>query len=250
MKKMNIVKTFAASALMAMCAVSASAASGYSSYLFDNPDNEVYFGVRASLDISSAANGGAYYSNEAGFALGGIYNIPLCMNLYFEPGLSVFYNTFGTMKIGSYTESVEIPDPETGEPVPGEKEIFYNIDGSIRNFGFRIPMMVGYHFDFTDEIKVHVYTGPQLNMSILARYHQNEVRVAADPEGAFSESIFGTGGFKHFDMQWKFGVGVDYQKYYLGLSGSWGISRMKDATESLQRHLRRNLFSITLGYNF
>ena len=65
------------------------------SYMFDNPDNTTYFGARIALDISSAANGGGAYSNKAGFSAGVVYNIPLWMNLYFEPGLSVFLNNFG-----------------------------------------------------------------------------------------------------------------------------------------------------------
>ncbi len=46
-----------------LCAGHAHAAS---SYLFDNPENRAFLGVRVGLDISSAANGGGYYSNKAG----------------------------------------------------------------------------------------------------------------------------------------------------------------------------------------
>ncbi len=114
----------------------------------------------AHADISSAANGGGYYSNKAGFSAGAVYNIPLWRNLYFEPGLSVFYNPFGTTSWDSY--EVSVPVISDGQPVMGSdgkpltetKEIAYQIDGSIRNFGFRVPMLVGYHFDFTEDIKV------------------------------------------------------------------------------------------------
>ena len=40
-----------------LCAGHAHAAS---SYLFDNPENRAFLGVRVGLDISSAANGGGY----------------------------------------------------------------------------------------------------------------------------------------------------------------------------------------------
>ncbi len=241
----------------AMVAASVSTSQAASSYLFDNPENKAFLGARASLDISSAANGGGFYNNKAGFSLGAVYNIPLWMNLYFEPGVSIFYNTFGTTYWDSYSVSVPVVDgaglpvvDPAGNPVVEERDMAYQVDGSIRNFGFRIPLIVGYHFDFTEDIKVSVFTGPQLNMSLLARYHQNEVRVPEAATPAESCSLFGTNGFKHFDIQWNFGVGVTYQAYTMSLSGSWGLSDMKSGTEMLPRDLRRNLFSITLGYNF
>lgn len=250
---MNNLKIWAAGVAM-MCAGSAGAAS---SYLFDNPENEAYLGVRVGLDISSAANGGGYYNNKTGFFAGAVYNIPLWANLYFEPGLSVFYNTFGTTMWDSYTVSTPMLNHDgtpmldgMGNPMTDDKEISYQVDGSIRNFGFRVPLLVGYHFDFTEDIKVHVYTGPQFNLSLLARYHREAVSVPEAQAPAESCSLFGTEGFKHFDMQWNFGVGLSYQTYYVGLSGSWGLTDMKSATPLLPRDLRRNLFSISLGYNF
>lgn len=251
---MDRFKMIAAGMAVVMCGMDADAAS---SYMFDNPENDTYFGVRVGLDISSAANGGGYYNNKAGFFAGAVYNIPLWMNLYFEPGLSVFYNTFGTVDFDTYTKTIEVLD-SYGNPVIGpdglpevdEKEYRYQKDGSIRNFGFRVPLLVGYHFDFTEDIRVHVYTGPQFNVSLSACYHQNEVLVPNAEEESWSRSLFGTQGFKHFDMQWNFGVGLAYQAYYLGLSGSWGITDMKSGTDLLHRDLRRNLFSISLGYNF
>ena len=54
-------------ALGAVVAASLSA-SAASTYLFDNPDNIAHFGARVSVDISSAANGGGFYSNQAGFS--------------------------------------------------------------------------------------------------------------------------------------------------------------------------------------
>ena len=172
-------------------------ASAASTYLFDNPDNIAHFGARVSVDISSAANGGGFYSNQAGFSVGGIYNIPLFMNLYFEPGLSVFYNTIGANQWDTFTQKVPQLDG-AGQPVVGpggeavtdDVEVPYQIDGSIRNFGFRIPLNVGYHFDFTEDVKVHVFTGPQINLSLVARYHQDAVRVPGEEEPSFSTSLF------------------------------------------------------------
>lgn len=239
---MKLLKTIAIAAAMLFAA---GANAQDSSLIFDSQDNEAYFGARLSLDVSSAANGGAYYSNKAGFSLGAVYNIPLFMNAYFEPGLSVFYNTFGTVKF----DEVEIPSPTDPEAEP-EKRV-YQVDGSIRNFGFRVPLNFGYHFDVAEDVKVHVFTGPQINLSLVGRFKQPQY---FDPAGKkheeISESLFGTGGYKHIDFQWNFGAGVQYDCYYVSLSGSIGMTKMKDASTILPRDLRRNIFAITLGYNF
>ncbi len=247
---MKILKNIAIAAVAAAAPAAVSAAS----LAVDNPDNHAYLGVRAAVDVSSAANGGAYYSSKAGFSVGGIYNLPIVANFYFEPGLSLFYDTFGTM----HFQSEEImPTPDTGaitggtaEPVEPE-EVLYKVDGSMRNLGFRVPLKFGYHFDFAEDLKVHVFTGPQVNLSLMARYHQGAyITPSGHRVASHSESIFGTGGFKHVDFQWNFGAGLQYGDYYVAVEGSLGITRMKDAADYLVRDLRRDLFTITLGYNF
>lgn len=251
------MKTLKAMAVATALVIGTTTARSATSYMFDNPDNTTYFGARIALDISSAANGGGAYSNKAGFSAGAVYHIPLWMNLYFEPGLSVFLNNFGCSSW--QTTTVQIPNlnpdgtPVLGpdnQPIIDEKDFSYQQDGTIRNFGFRIPMIVGYHFDFAEDVKVHVYTGPQLNINLLARYHREAVYVPSQEQEAETFGIFGTGGFKTLDFQWNFGVGLTWQTYYLGLGGAWGLTHMKSSTEMLPRDLRRNLFSITLGYNF
>lgn len=218
------------------------------SLIFDSQDNAPHFGARLSLDVSSAANGGAYYSNKAGFSLGAVYDIPLFMNAYFEPGLSIFYNTFGTVKF----DQVEFTPPAVSpDVVPTPETKIYQVDGTIKNFGFRVPLLFGYHFDVAEDLKVHVFTGPQINLSLISRFNQPE---HYDPlqnhHEEISESLFGTGGFKHIDLQWNFGVGVEYEQYYVSLSGALGMTKMKDSSSLLPRDLRRNMFAITLGYNF
>ena len=218
------------------------------SAVLSNPGNHARWGIRASLDISvpGKINGAKVYHNDVGFSAGVVYQLPLVANLYFEPGLGIFYNTIGANQWTSFTE--EVTNPSTG--VVEDVEVPYQIDGSIRNFGFRIPLLIGYHFDFTEDIKVNVFTGPQLNLSLVSRYHQDEVKVPGYESPSSSTSLFGTNGFKHADLQWKFGVGISYQKYYLDLSGAWGMTKIMSTSEFAPRNIRRNLFSITLGYNF
>lgn len=222
-------------------------------YFFDNPENKAFLGARFGLDVTAAANGDNYYSSKVGFSMGAVYHIPVFMNFYFEPGVSVFYNPFGKSIVGAFN---------TGETGSDGKDIYalYLVDGTIRNFGFRIPMNFGYHLDFSPELSMHFVTGPQIDLNLLARYHRNAVKVPPTGETlpAAGQSIFGTGGFHHVDLSWYIGVGMTYGRYYVSAGGSLGMTHMLSHgsiksgpyTVNFPSDIRRNIFTLTLGYNF
>ncbi len=211
--------------LMSLAAAFTVSAQNSDYTLYNNPDNAPYFGARLGVDITSTSGNNDVYNNGAGFTLGAVYNIPLWQNLYFEPGLSLFYDTFGMEIVAGYDEYGP-----------------YMINGSIRNFGFRIPMQFGYFFDFTDDVRIAPFTGPQLNVNLTAKEHWND---AKDP--LKDQSIFGEGGFKRLDLQWVIGVGVTYQKYYVSLSGGIGMTKARSLKYD---NFRRNNINISIGYNF
>lgn len=212
--------------IIAVAFIGISTAASAQNYLYENPDNKPYFGVRFGLDVTSTAGETLnVYNNGAGFHIGAIYNIPVVKNFYFEPGLSLFYNTFGEELISAAGDAPAIRN------------------ASVRNFGFRIPFNFGYRFDFTDEMSVYIYTGPVLNVSMTAKEHissyNNDVPGVTTP-------LMGN-GFKRADMQWDFGVGYSYYKLYVQVGGGIGVTK---ALSTSFESYRRNTFSITLGYNF
>lgn len=96
-----------------------------------------HLGLRLGLDIdcpSDMSNHGFsvdMFDAGVGFHVGGVYNIPLWRQLYFEPGIDVYYNTFGCNDLETMI------DFETVEATC-----------SVRRFGFRIPLVVGWRWDF------------------------------------------------------------------------------------------------------
>lgn len=212
-------------ALAAAAAITGSASA--QNYLFENPDNHAYFGARVGLDVTSTAGEVVdVYSNGAGFTLGAIYNIPVVKNFYFEPGLHMFYDTFG--------EELAV---NAGDGIVTEIAKV-----SLRNFGFRIPFNFGYRFDFTDDMSIYLFTGPVLNLNITAKAHLN----GTDRYDGYSHSMFNN-GFKRTDFQWDFGVGYSYGKLYAQIGGGVGMTKVyKTDFESY----RRNTFNISVGYNF
>lgn len=224
------------SSLLILCAALVPSAAKAQDILTNNPDNAPYFGIRAGLDIAcpgdiSVGNAGLdFFKNGAGFNVGGIYNLPVIANFYVEPGVSLFYNTYGVKK--------EFYD--YGEDFGFAEDIR---DISLRKFGMRIPVMVGYHFDFTPDLKLHVFTGPELEIGFKGKIHAKIDRFDA------SEGAYGDKGFlKRVDCSWDFGVGLQYSCYYVNLTGAIGMCNMINKIPGATYH--ENRVSLNLGYNF
>lgn len=206
-------------ALALIVAATISVTATAQNYLVENPDNKPYLGLRIGLDISSTAGpANDVYGNGPGFTIGAVYNIPLWKNLYFEPGVSLFYNTFNS--------EIELADA------------FDLLDGSIRNWGFRVPLNAGYHFDFTDDISISLFTGPVINANIYAHEHYPGHCLSIMEKG-----------FKRFDLQWDFGASLTYNhNYYVAVSGAVGMTKAYSLSDIF--NFRRNTCNIAIGYNF
>lgn len=201
--------------------------------VFNNPDNKAYFGVRVAGEITCPGDatqdnvGVAVFKNGGGFEFGGIYNIPVVANFYIEPGLKFYYNT--------YSLRDEIINAITQGDV--------DIDGlTVKKFGFRIPVMAGYHFDLTDDIKLSVFTGPEIEVGLKAK---ETVKYKGIKE---SDSLYGKdGAMNRADVLWGFGAGVSYRHFYFGVSGSMGMLNMFSNSDA---SFHENRCSFSVGYNF
>ena len=200
--------------------------------IVNNPDNKAYFGIRVGGEVTCPGKttegnvGLNIFKNGGGVEFGGIYNIPVVANFYIEPGLKLFYNTY-SMK-DEFVNALQ-------------DDIILN-SASINKFGMRIPVMAGYHFDFTDDIKVSVFTGPELEVGFSAKACIKGRNIET------SESVYGEdGGMHRVNLLWGFGAGISYQHLYFGVSGGIGMLNMLD-DPYLKFHENRVTFS--LGYNF
>ncbi len=198
--------------------------------IVNNPDNKAYFGIRVGGEVTCPGKISeddvslSVFKNGGGVEIGGIYNIPVVANFYIEPGLKFYYNTY------SYKKDL--------------LEIFDGVDGvSIRKFGMRIPVMAGYHFDFTEDVSLSLFTGPELEIGFSAKEHYD-----GDGIGNDSESVYGDdGGMRRVDVLWGIGAGVSYQHFYFGVSGSLGMVNMMSNSDG---KFHENRVTFSLGYNF
>ena len=174
------------------------------------------------------------FGTGGGISLGGVYNIPVVANLYVEPGVDLYYHT-NSINIGNFDED------------SSNKDFAHR---SLRKFGMRVPVQVGYHFDFNPQTSFSVYTGPVLNVGFSNDYYLT-TKEKNNIQSHFSGSMYND-GMNRVDLSWRIGVGVNFMKnYYIGLSGDIGMLNMaKNNIKDMTTKMHENGFQLTLGYNF
>lgn len=219
-------------ALMATATLTAAAGD-----IFNSGDNRMDFGARLSVDatvpsdikykIPSGSFNYDLYNTGAGFSLGGIMRVPLVYNLYLEPGVTFYYHTVKLdMNAANRFDNV-VPEDITG--------------ASVREFGLSIPVLLGYHFDFSD-LRLHVFTGPEFSLGIVGKTHVSAKM--SDMNLGGSESCYDD--FRRGDVAWRTGVGVEYLRtYQFSISAAPGLVNW-----SKTGSMHRTNVSFTLGYNF
>lgn len=200
--------------------------------IVNNPDNKAYFGIRVGGEVTcpgmiSVYNVGiSVFKNGGGVEFGGIYNLPVFANFYIEPGLKLYYNTYSLKD--EFVEALK-------------DDIIFN-SVSLKKFGMRIPVMAGYHFDFTNDIKASVFTGPELEIGFSAKEYVNGYNIE------MSENLYGEdGGMNRVNLLWCIGAGISYQHFYFGVNGGIGMLNMLSDSDA-KFHENRVTFSV--GYNF
>lgn len=187
-----------------------------------------FIGIRSSFDVTHPAGANDGINNGSGFTITGVYSMPIGRNVFFEPGVGVFYNTMGI------------------NPIEYEDGYF---DGSIRNIGIRVPINAGYSVELFNGFELAAFTGPMVNFNLATNTHFNPNFPGSN--AAPMPTAFDC-GWKDVDVQWGFGVSATFQQqYYISISGGIGMSPMATfKTPTKNDHLRRNSISISVGYNF
>ncbi|MCM1348209.1 MAG: PorT family protein [Firmicutes bacterium] len=175
---------------------------------------------------------GDVFGNNSGLSFGVVYNMPMFFNLYFEPGLSLYYNTYSMNK--DAVNGAFASDPE----LAGLKAS----SASVRMWGLRLPLNVGYKFTVLPALQLSLFTGPEFCLGLSAKSHLKVSSLTV------SESEYGKDGpLNRPDVKWRFGVGATFMDHFYGaVSGAVGMcDQVKDDYK-----MKSNLFDITVGYNF
>ena len=240
--------------LLALALMSgASTAALAASPIVNNPANEPYLGVRLSAE--GVVPGNLSYSNKevnnfdagGGISVGFVYNQPIVANFTVEPGLELYYNTTKFNLDDAAFQSAHWKSHST------------------RSFGMRVPVMLGYHFDFSKNFSLNVATGPVLKVGFSNDYFlTTETRIASYSEEAYRAHYSGSmykdnvltgaglsNAFNRVDCAWRISMGANFlDHYYIGLSGDLGMVNQIKHSNNGAYDMKNNLFQFTLGYNF
>lgn len=214
---------------IAFAAVSAVMLTASAQSVVNNPDNRLYWGIRAGVDVNYPSNwkfdnGNSVkmFRSGAGGSVGAYVNVPIVANLFVEPGIGLFYDTYryDDLQFIDADGNLIVSDPQ------------------VRKFGFRVPVMLGYRFDFTPRASVSLFTGPELNYSAWG-----EVGV---PDKELSR-LFSDKGQRRVNIAWAAGVSLEWDYHWvLSLGGSFGLNDLQHNNA----RFRENRLTLRLGYNF
>ena len=185
------------------------------------------WGVKASFDINKPGKwkvGGTsttLYTSGLGFSVGGVYSHYFNDNLFLEPSLSIFYDTYGCDFI--------IEEGMGRDYSPG-----------IYKVGLRLPLVLGYTFDITDDFAVSVFTGPEFNYAFAGDYRWKDKSMQ---DIAGDMHLFGKDGAeRRISCAWKGGIGFPFSDWRVDFEAAVGISDILPHTPSC----RENRFSLSL----
>lgn len=182
---------------------------------------ETAFGAKASFDIilpgdwHSSGSSFSWYKNGIGVSLGGVYNVSFSNGFYLEPGLSIAlqsYKVDGVVMVDEGTSS-EVYDPK------------------VKEWGFRVPVMVGYDIRVNDIASIPVFTGPEFNYQFAGSYSKKV-------EG-FNFSPFDSD--RRFECYWKVGAGILAGQNMVSIEAALGLN---DLLKTEGTSFRKNRVSI------
>lgn len=104
------------------------------------------------------------------------------------------------------------------------------------------PIMAGYHFDFSQDVKISVFTGPEFEVGFSGKEYIKGQNIE------ISGSVYGDdGGMNRVNVLWGIGAAIAYQHLYFDVKGGIGMANMLSDSNA-KFHENRVTFSI--GYNF
>ena len=216
--------------LFISCAATSGAqAIGANPTLAENPARHGW-SAHLAFELTTPTGSQGRWSTGGGATFTIAYTYYLTSRWFISPGLGGFYNTMGTDFIPEYGTLYE---------------------GTIKNFGVRVPVYSGYNFKLPGDFELAVATGPAININVYAREHASPNFSAEVIEPDKPVNLFGR-GFNHVDLQWSFFASLTYREHYcVGISAAFGLTNVATITDGpCTLHVHRNNVALLLSYKF
>lgn len=181
---------------------------------------EVKFGLKAGLNISSFAGDAGDDSPKVGFQVGGFTEIKLTDKFSIQPEL--LYSAQGAKEKGD----VDV----NGDMYPAEVKY---------NFAYlNVPIMAKYYV--TPKFSLEV--GPQIGFLMSAKGKIEVLRI--------TQEIDMKNEVKSIDFGLNFGTGYDFTKNFsAGVRYNLGLSNINDE-KGTDKNIKNSVFSLSVGYKF
>lgn len=195
-----------------------------------NDNSKVLWGLKATIDAELPGkwrgdhHSVKIFNNGIGFTLGGVANIYLGKNFYFEPGVSFFYSQYRYDLIIGADYSGEIKDPK------------------LYKLGLEVPLAFGYTIDFSDKFSLDLFTGPQFRYGLGGKVVINDSKLQEEVSPIIG--LWETQ--RRFDFGWKIGVGFPIKNFTVSFEADLGISDLLKEDMSF----RENRLGLGLTYYF
>ena len=188
------------------------------------------FAIDGSFELAIPSGSHGQWHTGSGAALVGSYRLPLgSQGWFFRPALGVYYNTMGNDYF------------YTGDAV---------YDGTVKNFGIRIPLMAGYTFTPNDNLSLSVATGPWMKINLFARQY-GMPDATAQPAVPRSVNLFHR-GFRRVEALWGISLSATFREHYtVGITTGVAFTPLaRYGNRDNKIRIRRNTIALSLGYNF
>lgn len=188
------------------------------------------FAVAASFDVNIPSGSRGTWTTGSGATLGGRYAYRFSDRLFAATGLDVFYRTLGT------------------QYMIADNSLF---EGTVKNIGLRIPFMIGYSFDLSQQIAMSVATGPGLEVNLYARESAMPDFGGSTAVSTGSVNLFHR-GFKRVDAIWGIALGFTFaEHYYCGITASAAFTPLaKFGNRDNKLRVRSHTVAVKLSYKF
>lgn len=188
------------------------------------------WGVRATFDVNIpgkyhvADRSVKMFNTGYGGSVGAVCNLYLGNRFYFEPGVSLYYDTY------KYKDLVISAEPQVFDP-------------GLYKFGVRVPLVAGYTIPLKNDMFLSVYTGPELNCSLRGEIRLSESDKQSMPD--MPTSLFGDEwNFRRFDMAWKVGVAFPVWNVTVSIDAAIGVTDLMKGDTAF----RENRCSVGVTY--
>lgn len=199
----------------------------------------VIWGVKANIGaeipgkVKQGKEGFKVYNSGFSGSVGGLANIALGKNFYFEPELSLYYEEYSYNNI----EAVAPNSPSV------------NIGPTLHKLGVRIPLDFGYFFDISEKWGLAVYTGPQFDYIFYgnAKYDKSDEAISQSIKESGLDKIFsGPYAQNRFNVDWKVGVGCPVEHFLISIEADFGLTNTMKSPWTM----RENRLTLGIGYYF